>query len=53
MINGFHDNYIQAAIDGEIARLACSQEGERNNRLLRQRHRWLASGCVKARSSRT
>jgi hypothetical protein len=35
MINGFHDNYIQAAIDGEIARLACSQEGERNNRLFK------------------
>jgi hypothetical protein len=35
MMNGFHDNYIQAAIEGEIARLAASQEGERNNNLFK------------------
>src|SRR4051794_9998801 len=35
MMNGHHHPYIQAAIDGEVARLASAQPGERNNTLFR------------------
>lgn len=34
-MNDFHENYIRAAIDGEVGRLAASQEGERNNNLFK------------------
>lgn len=35
MMNGHHHPYIQAAIDGEMARLASAQPGERNTTLFR------------------
>src|SRR3954463_8344666 len=35
MMNGHYEPYVQAAIDGEIARLASSQEGERNQTLFK------------------
>jgi len=35
MMNGHHHPYIQAAIDGEVARLASAQSGERNVTLFR------------------
>jgi hypothetical protein len=35
MMNGHHHPYIQAAIDGEVARLASAQPGERNVTLFR------------------
>jgi hypothetical protein len=34
-MNGLHHPYVRAAIDGEIARLASSQEGERNQTLFK------------------
>lgn len=34
-MNGHYHPYVQAAIDGEVARLACAQTGERNNILFR------------------
>jgi hypothetical protein len=34
-MNGFPDNYVQAAIDGEVASLASAQDGERNNTLFK------------------
>jgi hypothetical protein len=33
MMNGHYHPYVQAAIDGEVARLASAQVGERNNTL--------------------
>jgi hypothetical protein len=35
MMNGHHQPYIQAAIDGEVSRLACAKMGERNNTLFK------------------
>ena len=35
MMNGHHHAYVQAAIDGEIARLASAQQGERNQTLFK------------------
>src|SRR4051812_31802484 len=35
MMSGHHEAYIQAAIDGEVARLAAAQQGERNQILYR------------------
>ena len=34
-MNGHHQPYIQAAIDGEVSRLACAKMGERNNTLFK------------------
>jgi hypothetical protein len=35
MINGHSHPYVQAAIDGEVARLAAAIEGERNSVLFK------------------
>jgi hypothetical protein len=35
MMNDHHSAYLQAAIDGEVARLASAQPGERNTTLFR------------------
>src|SRR6187431_545657 len=35
MMNGHPSAYVQAAIDGEVARLASAQQGERNQILFR------------------
>jgi hypothetical protein len=35
MINGHADAYVQAAIDGEVARMSSAREGERNQTLFK------------------
>lgn len=34
-MNGHHHSYVQAAIDGEVSRLACAASGERNDVLFK------------------
>jgi putative DNA primase/helicase len=45
MINGHHHSYIQAAIEGEVARLASAETGERNTTLFSASAKLASLGC--------
>ena len=46
MMNGHHDSYLQAAINGEVARLASAQTGERNTTLFSVSAKLASLGCL-------
>ncbi len=46
MMNGHHHSYVQAAIDGEVARLASAQTGERNTALFSASAKLASLGCL-------